>query len=340
MWFVNLSLAQSWLLLASEIFGMAGLISLLAYITRDTVDSHFDRFTILYVILFLVIVVPTILLIVFKYSPAAFGMVLTCGFMVIWVFLAASGTRYDRYGRVVYGSGNTSVLSKYWRRRQLRMRRREALRHAKSFISPYRSLFGKLVLSNKYCKIIFSTEKNVTKFFCISKEYNSKNELPFFEARAMEKNVWNEEFFNSLCFNFSYNTKLENIRNVFKPEQFLVDDSNFDVSKPKEQPVNNLKPQNKSELQNENPVQQLLEQINVNEATEAELTALPGINIIMAKKIIKQRDYKGEFKSVNDFMKFLKIKPHFEQQLRKLITVKPIEKRSVQKGERILDLDE
>ena len=339
-WFINLNIAQGWLLLASEVFGMLFLMSFLSYITKDTIDSHFDRFTILYVILFLAIIVPTILLIIYKYSPYTFGTVVGVGFVVLWIFIVSNGTRYDRLGRVVYGSGESSILSKYWRRRQLRMRRREALRYAKSFVSPYRSLFGKLILSNKYCKIIFSTEKNVTKFFCMSKEYNTKNELPFFEARAVEKTVWNDEFFNSLCFNFSYNTRLENIHNVFSNNKFLLDDANYDVSKPQIQSANTLKPNLQPDSSNDNTVQQLLEQINVNSATEAELTALPGINIIMAKKIIKQRDHKGEFKSVNDFMSFLKVKPHFEKQLRKIITVKPIEKITIEKGERILDIDE
>ena len=259
-------------------------------------------------------------------------------FGIISMYARAVGPRYYRFSRVTYGTGNTSLFSRYWRRRQLRMRRRDALRYAKAFVSPYKSIFGKLTLSNKYCKIRFTTDKKTQKFFCMSKEYNSKNEFPFFEAKCLGEPVWNEEFFNSLCFNFSYNTRLENLHHIFTTNQFLLDDKNYDVSKP----VQKVKPTKETPTQDSpkiNPAQAVLEQLNINEATEAELTALPGINIVMAKKIIKQRDYKGEFKSVNDFIKFLKIKPHFEKQLRQMITVKPIEQKNVSKGERILDIE-
>lgn len=337
-WFISLNLVQSWLLFGAEILGIWGFMLFGAYITKDTLDSHFDRFTILYFLIFLVVIVPTILLIVYKYDPVLLTTVLTFGFVFFIIFLSSTGTRYDRLGRVVYGSGNTSLLSKYWRRRRLRMRRREALRHAKSFVSPYLSIFGKLSLSNKYCKIVFTNEKEFYKFFVIGKEFNSKNTLPFFEAHSMEKTVWAEEFFNSLCFNFSYNTKIENLRNVFNNEKFMIDDSNYDISKKQtKQLKNNFSPETKQE---QKPVLQMLNIININEATEAEITALPGINIIMAKKIIKQRDYKGEFKSISDFISFIKVKPHFEKQLRQMVTVEPIKKQVVEKGERILDIDE
>lgn len=336
-WLMNLNVSQCWILLFSVIFGIVCLMAFLSNITKDTIDSHFDRFTPLYIILFLTLVLPSILLLLYKYNETVFYGVTGLGVVMIFIYAGGVGPRYYRLGRVTYGSGNTSIFSRYWRRRQLRMRRRDALRKAKSFISPYGSIFGKLVVSNKYCKVIFTQEKNFYKFFCMSKEYNSKKELPFFEAHSIEKNIWIEEFFNSLCYNFSYNTKLENLRNIFKSEQFKVDDTNYDVSKPQQAQM--LGGQT-TEQSGNNAIGEILEQININSATEAELTALPGINIIMAKKIIKQRDYKGDFKTVNDFMAFIKLKPHFEQKLRQMVTVKPIEKNISEKGERILDIDE
>ena len=332
-WLFSLNIAQCWMLLISVILGILCLMAGLANLTKDTIDSHFDRFTVLYIILFLTLVVPSILLLLYKYGETIFLSVIIIGAIIVCIYANNVGPRYYRLNRITYGTGNTSIFSRYWRRRQLRMRRRDALRKAKSFVSPYRSIFGKLVVSNKYCKVIFTEEKEYYKFFCMSKEFNSKKELPFFEAHSMGKNIWIEEFFNSLCFNFSYNTKLENLRNVFQGEQFMVDDTNYDISKPEQAGTS-------SQKQGENPIGEMLEMININSATEAELTALPGINIIMAKKIIKQRDYKGDFKSVNDFMSFVKLKPHFEQKLRQMITVKPIEKNIVEKGERILDIDE
>ena len=62
--------------------------------------------------------------------------------------------------------------------------------------------------------------------------------------------------------------------------------------------------------------------LDVNNASEVELTALPGISIVMAKKLIKRREEIDGFKSVNDVCLFLKLKPHMQNQLEQLICVK------------------
>ena len=352
---MSLNILQTWLLLSAVVFGILGFMTIMTHITKDTLGSHFDRFTIFYILVFMLTVFPLILLLIFKYSATAFGYTLSGLIVMIFVFASSSGTRYDRLGRIVYGSGNTSVLSKYWRRRQLRIRRREALRAAKAFISPYKSIFGKLVLGNKYCKVIFSKEKTTHnfktvvcyKFFCMSKKPTPKGDLPFFEARTFDDSVWHEEFFNSLCQNFSFNTQLENLRAVFSNDKFFIDETNYrtpqarTIKKDKEE----VKTQQQSvlwqnEQKTEHPVQKMLEKININEATEAELTALPGISIVLAKKIIHHRDYKGEIKSFDEFIKLFNIKPHFAKQLKEMIITEPLKKqKSVQKGERIIDIE-
>ena len=61
--------------------------------------------------------------------------------------------------------------------------------------------------------------------------------------------------------------------------------------------------------------------IDINNCSEVELTALPGISIVMSKKIIKKREEIGGFKNTNDFFLFLKLKPHMQKQLENLICV-------------------
>ena len=352
---MSLNIMQTWLLLLAVVFAISGFMAIMTHITKDTLDSHFDRFTIFYLIVFMATIFPLILLLIFKYSTTAFGYTLSGLIILIFLFASSSGTKYDRLGRVVYGSGDTSIFSKYWRRRQLRMRRREALRVAKTFISPYKSIFGKLVLGNKYCKVIFSKKKTkhnfktvvCYKFFCMSKKTNSKGDLPFFEAKTFDDSVWHEEFFNSLCQNFSFNTKLENLRAIFTNDKFLIDETNYKVSQsskvPKIKAEENTQPLPTSgynERETEHPIKKMLETININEATEAELTALPGISIVLAKKIIHHRDYKGDFKSFEEFIKIFNIKPHFAKQLKEMIIIEPIKKQSsIQKGERIIDIE-
>ena len=63
------------------------------------------------------------------------------------------------------------------------------------------------------------------------------------------------------------------------------------------------------------------EKLDVNNASEVEITSLPGISIVLAKKIIKRREEIGGFKDVNDFLDFTQLKPHMRMQLRDLICV-------------------
>ena len=80
--------------------------------------------------------------------------------------------------------------------------------------------------------------------------------------------------------------------------------------------------------------------LDVNNCSTYELAKLPGINIIMAKKIVIERDKNNGFKSKNEFFKFIKLKPHFEEQLKKIISVKKVKIKNQIKmsKERIIDL--
>ncbi len=69
--------------------------------------------------------------------------------------------------------------------------------------------------------------------------------------------------------------------------------------------------------------------INVNTANAAELAVLPGINIVMAKKIVEFRDTTRMFDSVDDFIANSGVKQHFEAKIKSMIVA---EKPSVKKG--------
>ena len=79
--------------------------------------------------------------------------------------------------------------------------------------------------------------------------------------------------------------------------------------------------------------------ININSATETELMNLPGINIVLAKKIIAHRENNIGFNTFEDFIDTFNIKAHFAAQLKNLIKVEtpPKTKKKI-KGERILDI--
>lgn len=79
--------------------------------------------------------------------------------------------------------------------------------------------------------------------------------------------------------------------------------------------------------------------IDVNSCSEEELTELPGISVLIAKKIVKHRKENGGFKSVDEFITEMGIKPQYEKQIRPIIKTEEIVVKKVKKvkEERIID---
>lgn len=64
--------------------------------------------------------------------------------------------------------------------------------------------------------------------------------------------------------------------------------------------------------------------IDINTCTKSELTALPGITLADANRAMEYRSEKGGFRSVDEFVDTLGIKPHFAAQIFKLATASQI----------------
>ena len=60
---------------------------------------------------------------------------------------------------------------------------------------------------------------------------------------------------------------------------------------------------------------------DINKITEEEFVKLPGVNVILAKRIVRQREEIDGFKTKEEFYEFCKFKPHFIEQLNNLISV-------------------
>ncbi len=186
-------------------------------------------------------------------------------------------------------------------------RRLAALRDAKIYLSPYSDIWRNLRLSNKYCELRLGADGQTIR----AKDFTSNRSFKIISSKVHNKN----DLWDMFCITFSHNTSFDELISLcgrFEAEIDLRDEKNhYEKRLNKVEPavikVDSIEPQKPK--------------LDVNNASEVELTALPGISIVMAKKLIKKREELGGFKSVNDVFLFLHIKPHIQSQLENLICV-------------------
>lgn len=68
----------------------------------------------------------------------------------------------------------------------------------------------------------------------------------------------------------------------------------------------------------------VIEKIDINSCTEGELSKVPGIGIVLAKKAIKYIKENNSFSSVGEFIRFLDLKPHIVETVKNYICCNPI----------------
>ena len=193
-------------------------------------------------------------------------------------------------------------------------RRRMALRMASMYLSPYRDIWSNLKLSNKYCTLRLGSYSGS---MSASDTQNPKRSFSITDSKVHSY----EDLWNMFCYRFSYNTTFDEL--VQLTERFGAAIRLRDETVLKTTINQQYTPA--SYDKNENPSEKTEKKkkpLDVNNASEVELTALPGISIVMAKKLVKKREEIGGFKSVNDVCLFLRLKPHMQTQLEKLICVK------------------
>ena len=183
--------------------------------------------------------------------------------------------------------------------------RQTALASVRLYLAPYDNVWKNLRVSNKFCtlrlgadgKTITGTEKNGT---------NNYRKFKIVESKIHTM----AELWDMFCLNYDHLTSydgLVELCNLFRAvyvEEFI---GNKSIGS---RPINTESHRENSE-----------EKLDINNASEVEITALPGISIVLSKKLIKKREEIGGFKSVDDIFLFLKLKPHMENRLRSLICV-------------------
>ena len=227
-------------------------------------------------------------------------------FTVLGIYLVVKYTSY----------GLDRMNNRYERQR----RRQEALKEAAIYLAPYDDIWSNLRLSNKFCSLYLASDG-------VSIRAKEKVE-PYREFRIIQSEVHTyEDLWNMFCVTFCHNMKYDE----------LVEDCRLYQAKIIETSAATLPKPNTSDTKIKKPA---FEIIDINNCSEVEMTSLPGISIVMAKKAVKKRAQINGFKSVDDFILFLRIKPHIEKQLRELICANKIVgiSKIVLNKERMVDL--
>ncbi len=275
-----------------------------------------------------------------------FRVIFSLIFYIVTMIISATVEVRRNSGGIMRNEETTTLGELIMRRIRRRNRRINALKTAAPYLKPYEKIFSNQTLSNKFCSLSLNAKtKTITILSAVYNEHGRK-----MAATTQEFSADIDEYFDTIAELFSYNTTYDGLLSSLKAVA-AVNEVPYKIRKESE-PVRKNLPQKPAvpAKKSENIVEvdfknrEILDisdgLIDINNCSEAELTALPGISIIMAKKIIVFRETKHPFKSVEEFFEVMKIKPHFAKQLEKLICAKKINMKKVKKArqERTIDL--
>lgn len=177
-------------------------------------------------------------------------------------------------------------------------RREEALRLAKVYLAPYEDIWRDLKLSNPFCYLTLSIDGMTIEGF----EKGKGGTFRTFKVLKSNVHDW-EELWNLFCRNFTYNKSYDGLLEDCRRFNLVVEEKLYE--KPVQTELPDMQPTTKK--------------VDINNCSEAEMTNLPGVSIIMAKKAIKVRIETGGFDSLEDFYKLLNIQPNMQQQLNDIV---------------------
>ena len=191
-------------------------------------------------------------------------------------------------------------------------KRKAVLREARIYLSPYKDIWRNLKLSNKHCSLRLGTDGlSIT-----ARDANNPKRCFKVEHSSVHSNI---DLWDMFCVSFDHNTTFNGLVELCNKFNVIINIKDDDSP-------NSGALYNHTQLYDTLDVPQenikVKEKLDVNNASEIELTALPGISIVMSKKLINKREEIGGFKSVKDVFTFLKLKPHMQNQLENLICVK------------------
>ena len=178
---------------------------------------------------------------------------------------------------------------------------------------------GNLCISNNNVKVNILKEKNGRKkIICLSKIPDANGQKFLLTAKTDKKgpqylqsydyivdNIW-----DTICLNFNEGTVYENVANALSAGELEISEVEINMSGVEKVSKDNSQISKKNLL-------------DINSATEKELMALPGINIVTAKKIIRYIEKNNGFKNFEEFADKMKIKENFVDQIKSVTCINP-----------------
>jgi hypothetical protein len=178
--------------------------------------------------------------------------------------------------------------------------RKAALKDAGIYLAPYENIWGNLKLSNRKCRLTLQHDGTIR-----ATDLTVPNDSRRFKIIQSDTHTL-DELWNMFCMTFSWQTSYDGLIELC---------SKFKVKIKESQPSKSIRSEREG-IKGEN-----IEKLDINNASQMELTALPGVNVIMAKRIIKRREELRGFKSVDAFLDFIKLSSHAESVIKERVCV-------------------
>lgn len=248
--------------------------------------------------------------------------------IIISIFFDAfGGRRYSRYRRF-YGerTGDENSLADSIR---ANLRRRKVVKKNKNFVTQKKK---SIILKNSNVMLVLETKKKT--LVCMNVK-NIKQTVSV-EWINQPNSAWEnlndntfEQTFDSICLSFNENTSYEGILKVLRSKFTNIKETNGQTQNSFENTNNNVNAGN-------------TQLININEASAQQLSKMPGINIVTAKKIVKRINLKGDYETLDQMFNEMKIKGVFTSQLNNYLCAKPVVKEQKQENNnnRVIDVEQ
>ena len=199
-------------------------------------------------------------------------------------------------------------------------------------------------LRNDKCSVILTPGQKIV---VMENHFNVQNTKRMFSATRKDIKVAKTWF--KICKMFNETSSFDILETYFNLDMYvnvITYDSKPAKKENVESSVNNSGPAAENTVDETASVQQVQDlkvesaKIDVNSATAEEIALLPGINVIMAKKIVEYRNLNGLFSSDAEFLKAAGVKNIFINKIKPMIIIgkdKPIVDENDNNQGRIVD---